>query len=89
MNLKLDTVNLKEFYSALIDAPVKTQYNAIKEIVCSDPTPQCYLDECSACPDTIALKDFITSVLTDQCIDRIEFQSWQQTDRSALSTEIM
>ena len=35
-----------------------------------------------------ALKDFITSVLADQCINRVEFQTWQQTGRSTLSTEI-
>ena len=42
----------------------------------------------NACPSTSALKDFITSVLADQCINRAEFQTWQQTDRSTLREEI-
>ena len=32
--------------------------------------------------------DFVTSVLADQCINRAECQTWQQTDRSTLRTEI-
>ena len=33
-------------------------------------------------------QDFITSVIADQCSNRVEFQAWQQTDRSTLRTEI-
>ena len=89
MNLMLNVINLKESYSARIDAPIKTHYGAIMKIVCGDLTPVCYLYKCSACPGTSALKDFITSVLSDQCIGGIEFQIWQQTDRGTLRTEIM
>ena len=34
-------------------------------IMCSVPTSECYLNECTACHGTSALKDFITSVLED------------------------
>ena len=54
----------------------------MNRIMCSVPTSECYLNECTACPGTSALKDFITSVLADQCISRVEFQTCQQTDRS-------
>ena len=57
--------------------------------MCSVPTSECNLNECTACPGTSALMDFITSVIADQCISRVEFQTWQQTDRSTIRTEII
>ena len=64
----------------------------LKEPTCENFSPiKTYHDdhECTACPGTSALQDFITSVLADQCINRVEFQTWQQTDRSTLRTEII
>ena len=71
----LDAVDLKEptcenFF------PIKTYHDAMNRIMCSVPTSECYLNECTACPATNALKDFITSVLADQSINRVEFQTW-------------
>ena len=40
MNLMLDAVNLKESYSALIEAAIKTHHDAIKKIVSSYSTPE-------------------------------------------------
>ena len=50
-------------------SPIKTYHDAMNRIMCSIPTSECYLNECTACPGTSALKDLITSVLADQCIN--------------------
>ena len=87
VNLMPDAVDLKEPTCEHF-SPIKAYHDAMNRIMCSVPTSECYLNECTACPGTSALKDFITSVLADQCIYRVEFQTWQQTDRSTLRTEI-
>ena len=83
----LDAVDLKE-PTCKNFSPIKTYHDAMNRILCSVPTSECYLNGCTASPGTSALKDLITSVLADQCINRVEFQTWQQTDRSTLRTEI-
>ena len=67
VNLMLDAVDLKEpscenFY------PIMNYHDAMNSIMCSVPTSECSLNKCTACPGTSALKNFITSILTDQCI---------------------
>ena len=74
-------VNLKGFYSALIDAPIKTHHDAIKKIVSSDPTPECYIDKFSACPGTSALKDFIKSVTRTRHSHKLVNQEEQWTEK--------
>ena len=71
----LDAVDLKEPTCENF-SPIKTYHDAMNRIMCSVPTSECYLNECTACPGTSALKDFITSVLADQYINRVEFQTW-------------
>ena len=75
----LDAVDLKEPTCENF-SPIKTYHDAMDRIMCSVPTSEYYLNECTACPGTSALKD--------QCISRVEFQTWQQTARSTLRTEI-
>lgn len=70
------------------DCPIVTYHDAFKMIVCRNPTLEYFLDECTKCLSTDALKDFLKSVFADQFIERIEYQCWQQTDRSILRTEI-
>lgn len=87
MKLMLDGLNLREITKDS-DFPMIDYHDALNKIVCTDATPECYLNECSSCPGTNELNDFLKSILADQCIDRIEYQIWQQTDRSTLRTEI-
>ena len=72
VNLMLDAVDLKEPTCENF-SPIQTYHDATYRIMCSVLTSECYLNECTACPGTSALKDFITSVLADQCINRVEF----------------
>ena len=83
----LDAADLKEPTCENF-SPIETYHDAMNRIMCSVPSSECYLNECTACLGTSALKDFVTSVLEEQCINRVEFQTWQQTDRSTLRTEI-
>lgn len=83
----LDAVNIEKVTHDT-DFPIVTYHDAFKKIICNNPTPECYLDKCESCLCTDALKDFLKSVLADHDIDRIEYQCWQQTDRSTLRTEI-
>ena len=76
VNLMLDAVDLEEPTCENF-SPIKTYHDTMNRIMCSVTTSECYLNECTSFPGTSTLKDFITSVLADQCINRVEFQTWQ------------
>lgn len=78
MNLMLDGLNVWELTRGTA-CPIVTYHDAYKKIVGRNPTPECFLDECTKHPSTDALKDFLKSVLADQFIQRTEYQCWQQT----------
>ena len=69
VNLMPDAVDLKEPTCGNFSL-IKTYHDAMNRIMCRlcVPTSECYLNECTACPGTSALKDYITSVLANQCI---------------------
>lgn len=87
VHLMLDAINIDKL-TCNSDHPIKDHHDAIKLILCENPDPKCFLDNCSSCPGIDNLRSHLSSVLEDNYIDRIEYQIWQQTDRSALRTEV-
>ena len=87
VNLIFDVVKLKEVnHDAMCS--ILTHHDAIKKIMCSSPSPECHLDECTSCLSIDAFEDFLKSVFADHSINRIDYQRWQLTNRSTLLTEI-
>lgn len=83
-NVKLMLAGLKNS-----GASFEKMYNykdCIAEIVCKDPTSDCYLNKCTNCPGIEPLKLNLQSFLEDAAIPEIKFQIWQTTDRSTLQT---
>ena len=61
-----------------------TDYKQIMEIcVCNLENPDCVLQHCDSCPDSLVLKEFFVKELlkTFGCDDTIRFNQWVSTDR--------
>lgn len=55
-------------------------------IICNSPTPDCYLNSCSHCPDTSKVTDILRRIFYGSEIDLLTYNQWTQTDRSCLQT---
>lgn len=86
-NVKLLLSGLKN--SGVSLEKMNTYKDCIAQIVCKDPTPQCYLNNCHNCPGVDQLKNELVLFLENSDIKDIKFQMWQTTDRSTLQTQIV
>lgn len=88
VHLMLDAINIEKL-TCQSNHPIVSHRDAIKMVVCEEPTSECFLDHCSSCPGSDSLQSLLVSVLDGNGIDRVEYQIWQQTDRSTLRTEVL
>lgn len=51
-------------------------------LMCSDPTPTCYLDECKNCPKVNGLSSKLKKLLRNAIIESLEFKTWKFVDRT-------
>ena len=56
------------------------------QIICNPVQPNCYLDECVACPGIMKFKKRLTDLVDDNCTDQIVNKHWISTNRSTLET---
>lgn len=60
-------------------------YNdCLRIIMCSIPTSQCYLGECSHCPRTEVLREFSIQIMEDHAIDNVIYSQWIAIPRTSL-----
>lgn len=47
----------------------------------------CYSDECKNCPGVGPLKHELTELLRNDMIEKVEFRTWENVDRTTLQTQ--
>lgn len=60
--------------------------DCLKQMVCSSPKDECYLDQYNLCPTAETLCDILRNLLVKSSIERVEYAVWTVTDRSTLYT---
>ena len=67
--------------------PLKDYKDCLAQLMCTNPTPACHLDECVHCPGVKPLSRELKRLLSDSVVETVEFRVWQSTDRCTLATE--
>lgn len=84
----LDASNIKKFTENS-----KNQFQGYKDcfnfVLCRNPWPKCYLNECNSCPKYEAFSEFISETLESNGIEEVIFSTWQATDRCTLKKECL
>lgn len=61
----------------------------LKHIICDNPSPKCYFNECEKCPGVETLRFFFEEFFTSNSIEFICYHQWVSTDRSTLISLIV
>lgn len=69
------------------DKPFSNYKDCLNEIMCKEPNPDCYLDECDQYPDTTELSTKLSKLLDNSCISHVQCSLWTGIDRSTLLTQ--
>lgn len=57
----------------------------VKKMVCNDPSPNCYLNKCKACPGDTAVLETLNKWLERNLIEEMMYKKWTTTDRAQMS----
>lgn len=63
--------------------------DCINFVLCKNPKPDCYLNECKKCPDIQKFSDYVENLLNEHNIQQVIFSTWQSTDRCTLKKECL
>ena len=74
---------------ALTGGELKHYGHCLAAIQCNPPRIECYLGECSECPNADAFKERLQGIMDAELIDTVEFRQWTSTDRATLETRIV
>ncbi|XP_015185840.1 PREDICTED: uncharacterized protein LOC107071387 isoform X1 [Polistes dominula] len=66
--------------------PLVHYSDCFKLILCSDPSPNCYLSKCEKCPGIGGLQQLLESVFDENAIDEINYKYWISSPRCSLET---
>lgn len=69
--------------------PLATYKDCLSKLMCPNPTPLCYLDECKTCPGVHPLSQDLKDMLQKAMIETVEFRTWESVDRATLLTQKM
>lgn len=72
VDLMLQAINFEQLTGGT-NFPFEIYHDIIKTIICTNATPECYLNECDKCPGIEDFKEFLKSVLESQDIETIEY----------------
>ena len=78
--------NVKLMMLSIQHSDVPTYHHCLAKIICNPVQPNCYLDECVACPGIMKFKKELIDLVDDNGTDQIVYKHWISTNRSALET---
>ncbi|EFN62014.1 hypothetical protein EAG_10159, partial [Camponotus floridanus] len=76
----IDAINIGKISNNIL----KDYKDCLNFVVCKDPKPSCYLNECEFCPDIEKFSNYVESVMDEHNIDQVIFSTWKSTDRCTL-----
>lgn len=65
---------------------LKSATECLGYIVCSEPTPECWLRMCPNCPDWTTLRTILEDALDQELFESITVNQWAGSDRGELNT---
>lgn len=65
---------------------IKTYRDCLQQIICDDPTVECYFNNCQNCPGTSAFMSSLQLTYEEEMIDTITYKQWVTVDRATLET---
>lgn len=88
VKLLLDAINITKL-TENTDKPLTSYHDCLKELVCAEPRPDCYIDECDNCPGITELMMKLRDALDLAFISHVQCSFWSGTDRSTLLTQTL
>lgn len=86
IKLMIDAIDVRKL-TENTNKPLSNYKDCLNEIMCKEPSPDCYLDKCDQCPGTTEHSTKLSKLLDDSCISHVQCSSWTGTDRSTLLTQ--
>ena len=81
-NTKLMYMSVKPCAFLQSESRVENINDLILKMVCNNPSPNCFLDNCKECPGSENLSEMLTSLLGRNLIEEITYKKWTTTDRA-------
>lgn len=69
-----------------MEYPLSDYAEALKWLICNEPSEECYLGSCQNCPGGDALCNYIVGALQDHDIDKVYYKQWIFKPRTTLGT---
>lgn len=66
--------------------PLESYNDCLNAIICSKPSPDCYLSYCSNCPNIDVLRDHSTDMMNSNDIENVIYSHWISNPRTSLET---
>ncbi|KYN16362.1 hypothetical protein ALC57_11380, partial [Trachymyrmex cornetzi] len=85
--LLLNAINLPKL-SQNLESPFNNLKDCMGAVMCTDPSPACYLNECDQCPTESTFSDTVLCLL-EAAIEDVVFSAWKTTDRATLRIETL
>lgn len=64
--------------------PLKTYKDCLAAIICKQPHPACYFNECDSCPGITPLKEHLQKLMDEEGIESVTYRQWVSVDRTTL-----
>lgn len=80
VKLMLRAINLK-YLNTDPQIELNDYADCFKLIICKNATSSWHLDDCKNCPGVTEIKNNLITLLEDEGLQAIQFNSWLQTDR--------
>lgn len=74
----IDAAGLADFTKDLKN-PIKDYNDCINFVLCKNPKPNCYLNQCTSCPKIEEFSDHVIQILEGRNIEEVIFSAWQAT----------
>lgn len=84
--LMLQACDLKSLQGTESAYTLSDYRSLLKQMICSDPSPKCYLGLCQQCPGVEKLHPTLIALFDENNIDTITYKQWTSTDGSSLET---
>ncbi len=67
---------------------VSSIYHCLTYFQCNPPSTACSMGQCEQCGNSDKLKQILTDLFHENCIDEVSFSQWMSSARSELETNI-
>lgn len=70
--------------SSLTDGQIKNYQDCLRLITCDEPNSDCFLHNCTKCPDLDVIQKLLEDVFYENFIETVSFRQWINVDRCNL-----